>query len=306
MNTKTNTLKNYMLQFSGWVQARMATDPDPSNEPRGVSGYTFSIPGEPDMDQIIYFQPKEGVIQRSHCPPVGVQVTGGYEFITEGTGGYVDFVNKTPITEGHPLFNANVDLLKNPIFDSRNSTIIYSGFGVVNPFILSVEGKGLSINRRFYADPSNEQDDIEQYSIDTLTPFMMNTVIMDSVEEIFLTGVLDRTAFRNERLHLLEKDLAALCAEAIAHPKNKSIPVQIAGLEKRIAELRNNDPENRRTNQIGTQALLNYPLNAKTAVLNKKKINPPAPWPLMLWMGGWDADALGFQVNGYVQIILEG
>ncbi|MEN9868166.1 MAG: hypothetical protein RL748_3756 [Pseudomonadota bacterium] len=302
---KTTTTKNYMLEFSGWAQGRIATDPDPSNELRGVSGYTFALPGEANLDRIIYFQEKEGVIRRSHCPQVGVKVSGGYEFVTRGSGGDVSFVSKTPIEKGHPLYHAKVDLLDQPLFDSRNSMIIYNGFGIVNPFILSVEGKKLTLQRRFYAEPDNPQEDLSSYDISSLKQYTMSTVVMNSVEWILKTGVLDRTAFRNERLALLQADLKPLQLQLAQHPQDKQLKIEIAALNKRIAELKINDPDNRRTNQIGTQVLLSYPLNAKAAWVNDKKIQPPAAWPLNLWMGGWDADALGFAVHGYVQIILE-
>jgi len=299
------TTKNYLLEFKGWAQGRIPTDPDPSNDPRGVSGYTFALPGEPDLDRIIYFQQKDGVIRRSHCPAVGVFVTSGYEFVTEGKGGEVEFVSKIPIVEGHPLYNAKIDLLGNATFDSRNSTLIYNGFGIVNPFMIGIEGNDLTISRRFYADTSNEQDSLENYDISTLTPFMMTTVVVNSLEIILGSDVLDRTAFRNERRELLQKDLAVLREQEQKNPNDTSVLIQIAALEKRIAELKLNDPANRRTNQIGTQVMINYPLNAKTASLNNEPIAPLVPWPTMIWLGGWDADAMGFCVNGYVQVILQ-
>lgn len=301
MKSKKTFTRNYMLHFKGWAQGRIPTDPDPSFEPRGVSGYTFSLPGEPDLDRVVYFQNKKGVVRRSHCPEVGVTVCGGYEFVTSGKGGEVEFVSKNMIDKNHPLFNARVDLLENGIFVSENSTVVYNGFGIINPFILSVEGKGISINRRFYADPKNPQTNLENYTMDTLNPFMFTTAFMDSVDMIYSANVLDRTAFRNERKRLLEADLAGLRKQA----PDKNTLIQIAALEKRIAELNNNNPQNRRTNQIGTQALVSYPLNATEASVNSKKVAPPASWPLTMWLGGWDADSLCFFVNGYVQIILE-
>lgn len=200
---------------------------------------------------------------------------------------------------------AKVDLLGKVTFDSRNSTLIYNGFGIINPFTLIIEGKGLSISRRFYADNKNEQDDLAKYNIITLNTFIMNTVVMDSLEMILSSDVLDRVAFRNERFELLHKDLVILKNQTSPQPDQKPLPIQIAALEKRMAELQIKDPENRRTNQIGTQVLVNYPLNAKTAFINNKTINPSADWPSMIWMGGWDADALGFNVKGFVQVILE-
>ena len=45
------------LRFGGWFQCRLATDPDPADEPRGVSGSIKALPGEPDLDRIIRLQP---------------------------------------------------------------------------------------------------------------------------------------------------------------------------------------------------------------------------------------------------------
>ena len=40
------------LLFEGYYQMRMSTDPDPPDDPRGLSGYTFALPGEPDFDRV--------------------------------------------------------------------------------------------------------------------------------------------------------------------------------------------------------------------------------------------------------------
>ena len=59
MKSNNTLTRNIILHFSGWAQGRIPTDPDPSFEPRGVSGYTFALPGEPDLDRVIYFQEKK-------------------------------------------------------------------------------------------------------------------------------------------------------------------------------------------------------------------------------------------------------
>ena len=305
MGTKKKITKNYLLHFEGWAQGRMPTDPDPSYEPRGVSGYSFALPGEPDMDRIIYFQNKKGVIHRSHTPEVGVYVTGGTEFTTKGKDGDVEFIDKREITEGHPLFNAKIDLKKNSVFVSENSTVIYNGFGVMNPFLFSVEGKDKSFQRRFYADPTDPKEKVEEYDIDTLTPYMLNTVFMDSVELMFDPKILNRTAFRNERKLKLEGELGLAELELIIKPKDKELQIKIAALRKRISELEMNDPDNRRTRQIGTQTLINYPLNAVEAKVNKQWVKPSADWPITMWFGAWDTDSLCFFVNGFIEISVE-
>lgn len=44
-----------VIKFAGVFQDRLATDPDKSDEKRGVDGWTFAHTGEPDLDRIIRF-----------------------------------------------------------------------------------------------------------------------------------------------------------------------------------------------------------------------------------------------------------
>src|SRR4051794_3229551 len=63
-----------VLAFEGWCSLRQPTDPDPFDEPRGVSGYSFAFAGEPDLDRVINLQPRPGGVYRSHGPELGVSV----------------------------------------------------------------------------------------------------------------------------------------------------------------------------------------------------------------------------------------
>lgn len=60
------------LSFAGWFQCRLATDPDPYDEPRGVSGYVHAYAGEPDLDRIVSFKPPP--FRRTHGRDIGVAV----------------------------------------------------------------------------------------------------------------------------------------------------------------------------------------------------------------------------------------
>jgi|GEM_PF-629995 len=296
-----NIKYNYALEYEGWVQSRQATDPDPSNEPRGVSGYTFALPGEPDFDQSIYFQnDKNKVVLRSFCPQIGVKVSGGYAYETEGEEQHTQFVSKPRrICEGHPMYAARVKLLGKPIFDSRNSTLLYNGFGIINPFNLEIRGDDFSISRRFFVDPENPTDHLEDIPLEQLTCYSMaNTAFMGSARILELSGVLNPSAWRNRRQKCLEVELAEEQDKEI-RDLNK-----IAALEKRIVELKKNDPNNRRTAQMSTEAMVKYPLNSKFALVNGVKVPVGPEWPQELWMGGWDADALSFYVKGTVFISL--
>lgn len=307
---------NYALFFRGWAQCRLATDPDPDYEPRGVSGYTFALPGEPDMTQIIYFQNGPEVIQRSYCPEIGVTVSGGYEFETVNEGpGHQRFLNKKQIEEGHGAFGAQVDLLGNPRFDSRNSTLVYNGYGVMNPFNMRISNGPRSVSRRFYVDPQNPTDDLHDIKITELQNYTITTDLSDipdlgnpsanppsatagSPNMLLESGVLDATAYRKERLKNLESELKEVLANS---PGDK---IAIAALNKRIFELRIDKPVNRRTQQMSTKVLVPYALNSEKVMFNGAAIPGGKPWSLEMWMGSWDADALSFYVVGTVIISL--
>ena len=57
------------LFFSGHFVCRLATNPDPFDEPRGRAGWTRAYPGEPDLDRRIHFDPRNGYIRNDPAPP---------------------------------------------------------------------------------------------------------------------------------------------------------------------------------------------------------------------------------------------
>lgn len=295
----------------------MATDPDPSNDLRGVSGYSFALPGEPDFTQLVHFQKSPGVVSRSYCPEPSVIVTKGKWYraeVVETEQGVIERYKAPPekIGPDHPLFEARIDLLNEPIFDSRNSTIVYNGYGLLSPFDMEIrspegyDGPSVTIQRSYFVDPQNPSTDLESIPIDELMPHVMGIAVYDpanppnsfspgSPDILFESGIIAPTAFRQRRLKQLEAELKATPAED---------RVATAALKKRIAELRIDDPQNRRTAQLGAKVLVPYDLNGKEAIVNGTSIEAGDAWPLEMWLGGWDADALSFFVIGTLQIAL--
>ena len=119
------------LKYQGWFQCRLATDPDPSDEKRGVSGYMKSLPREPDFDRIIRFH--NPIIQRSHTPKVGVNVTKVY-------------LKNEPI-ENHSLIGANINLENNPKFYGFNGIVADDGIEPIVPFNLSISTQNIRLSR---------------------------------------------------------------------------------------------------------------------------------------------------------------
>jgi hypothetical protein len=64
------------FQFAGIFQLRLATDPDPSDDPRGDSGWTRAYGNEPDFDRVIRFN--NPISPRSFAPGVGVRIINAY------------------------------------------------------------------------------------------------------------------------------------------------------------------------------------------------------------------------------------
>jgi hypothetical protein len=124
------------VDFEGWYQVRLATGGDPFNDPRGVSGWQFAYPGEPDLDRIVRFRP--GPFLRDHVhPDVGVGVT-----VTSATVDGAD----VPALAG-----AVVDLLDAPVFDGHNGVLAGDGDEPIVPLRLRV-GAGAAVLERSALD----------------------------------------------------------------------------------------------------------------------------------------------------------
>src|SRR5580704_2032042 len=115
------------LYFEGWFQCRLARDPDPSDEKRGISGASFATVYEPDLDRIIRLN--DAVASRAlylpeghQVPPVGVSVESVY-------------IDGQKIGN-HPLLGARVDLLDDAVFQSLNGVFSSPGGEIIDPFHL--------------------------------------------------------------------------------------------------------------------------------------------------------------------------
>lgn len=122
------------LSFSGWFQCRLATDPDPTDEPRGVSGSTFALPGEPDLDRIIRTQPA-GTTPRVPGPEIGVTVKAVA-------------IDEAKATQ-HALLGAPVTLLSDAVFEGRNGFASEDTEEPIFPFHIRIEANGIRLEREF-------------------------------------------------------------------------------------------------------------------------------------------------------------
>jgi hypothetical protein len=70
----SNALK---INFEGYFLCRLTTDPDPTDEPRGVSGYTLALAGEDNLDNWIQLNPSQQYLKRNFREPGPTLVAKG-------------------------------------------------------------------------------------------------------------------------------------------------------------------------------------------------------------------------------------
>jgi hypothetical protein len=145
------------VDFEGWYQVRLATGGDPYNDPRGVSGWQFAYPGEPDLDRVLRLQPA-GTFLRPHVDPdvsVGVSVTSAS-------------VDGGPVLPG--FAGATVDLLDNPVFEGHNGVISGDGDEPIVPLRLRIAAGGLVLERSARDEYVAPYADLASLGLDTNAP----------------------------------------------------------------------------------------------------------------------------------------
>lgn len=176
------------IHFEGYWQCRQATDPDPSLDPRGASGYTFALGDENDFDAIIRLHddeidPKDF---REAWPPANYPATHPLSK-TAGTDKerFGIFVSKVKLdgadyqpgndalVSGKVRWLPSGGRLKGPRFELRNTIIFNAGndngiFMPIDPFHISIEGNSsaedLCIERDDLLNPDQPEEHIWEIS----------------------------------------------------------------------------------------------------------------------------------------------
>jgi hypothetical protein len=261
------------LEFEGWFMCRLATDPDPCDEPRGVSGWTFAVAGEPDLDRVVRFH--DAPVTRSHAPPVGVTVQRVK-------------VDGREVAE-HPLLGGHLELLEDPKFEGRNGLVSEDGLEPILPFHLRISGDGMSLQRRDSLDP-------EDRPIHEVEPALLLRQFEEAApppapqEVLAAIGVPDPGHAARERLTELRIKLTQAADD-----------VERTALAKRVASLR----------PILARAVISYGFRIGALGGSGKVEGDPAhaagldvdaPWVFRAWMSAWDADALCGYTRGRLEV----
>jgi hypothetical protein len=276
------------LNFQGWFQYRAATDPDPTDDPRGTSGPTTAVAGEPNFDTFIRLQ--QLVVPR-------------YPHEHDG-GVFVRSVMIDGATQAdHPLVGAAVDLLDNPTYQERGYIITYQKVPV-DPFNLSISGGGITLRRAALWDVSNPHLNIVEVCKHhpELIPPRQPTLAAQSTQVAEATGIMNYREYRRRRKEELIKQLADPNID----------PIQRLALSKRIDNLAKDDLHMTGITLaaqqfLGLCATYNYTLNGTPHVEDpdgklKGEIGTSMVWPVSFWMGGYDVDSLFGYMSGSLSV----
>ena len=277
-----------VLSFGGWVLMRLPTDPDPTDEPRGVSGYTFAFAGEPDLDRILCLQPpwSSGFVPRSQSPPLGVSVTEA----RTSTG--------TPVPQ---LVGATVNLLDEPKLENRNWTLTLPGYEPVVPFHLRIDKANVLTLRR--DAPLNPQD--PQQPVWKVPPEMI--AVQGAAGMEYEPQTIGRATGIWDSL----QEVADRCAALKQEREKETDPVARVALDGRIAELEIAlaTPNDRRVMARYFVERFSFPLGAPAKVVGTLPgggtLDATTPWLISFWIGAWDPDVLCAYMEGALEIPYE-
>jgi hypothetical protein len=257
------------LLFEGWFQCRLATDPDPSDEPRGVSGYMKALPGEPDLDRIIRLQPP--FFRRSYTPEVGVVVR---EVVIDGVS-----------DKASPYISAEINLLDDPIFKGENGVVAEDGAEPIVPFVLEVRKGSEAVSRRCPA--SKEFIEFPFVGLQSIG------ILRDPAAIAAATGITDIKEHITERRQKMEEDLKTEKDETVSD-----------NLRRRIAFLQTPSAIGFFPFMMKYRVPLTGEVFATGSLNDLKDLarKDSFDWIVDFWMGGWDADAASGYVKGHIEL----
>jgi len=299
-----------LLQFEGWFQCRLATDPDPTWEPRGVSGYTRALGRESDFDGILY-------LQQGDIPDLERNYRKGETSLSNDVGVRV---TEAAIEGGKPLDvlkDAQVRLLRGPQYILWNQ-IVADGVERLVPLIVPFEieirkkllGGGEIVLRRY--DPL-VPGEIGDRFWETGEPRLylgrlpVNYVHLSS-EVMEAINVFDFNAYFQRRKEWLQLEIA-----------DTKDPVEREALEIRLSLIDDSsqspDPvasPGLIENRLGLQCTWEHDVRGEACfegadllggeVLAGGIDEPDLFWRTRFWHGGWDGDLFRCFMKGSLRV----
>lgn len=292
-----------LIEFSGYGLMRIPTDPDPTDDPRGVSGYSFAFGDEPDLDRVIRLQPEwdektDGKSYiRTYAPqPMGVTVTKA-----ESRRPGLDPVS-IPELVGLP-----VNWEDGPKLENRNLILTLPGQEPISPFRMRIGYPDKQFI--FRSSPVDPNKPVYQAPPDNLARMAAYGMYNEPDTIGRATGMWDAYARAVHRRTLLQTDLHKLKSQPDT-PENQA---KIAVIKGRLWQLQIgiDDPSNRRIRNCTMVERFNFMMkggNDTKETFGPKILNgflqtgSEADWNIAFWIGAWDPDTLSAYFQGTLEI----
>ena len=301
------------MQFEGFFMCRLATDPDPTNEERGVSGYTIALVHEAPLDQVVRTQIEdEAFLERNLREPAQrMKIRIGVDVCNVLFDGKPYFGPARDALLGAKLYLEGKDEpFQGPIFDSRNN-IVGSDDNmafVINPFELAIRnGNGIAFEAKDWLDPSDPERKIWQIEDPTTYARRLPSFASGSTTAQAAILVFDWNAYFADRMKFLRQRIVELEEEKAGKTGAEAevIETRIQGMKSRIFMIE--FWGDRFHTKLGFQVTYSFNINGPQKVRDPEnllggKVAEGQPWPVSFWMGSWDGDLLVGYMQGSLSV----
>ncbi|ETX08493.1 MAG: hypothetical protein ETSY2_05090 [Candidatus Entotheonella gemina] len=301
--------------FEGYFACRLATDPDPTNEERGMSGFTMALPSEDPLDQGLRLQVDDDYHKNLRPPlkdkgmgiEIGVNVTSvthkGKPWHQPG-----GLIGAKVSLKGHDDPEAGLSL---PIFESRNNIVGSDDTRafVINPFDLEIRNDTHCLTAYDDINPNSEHKRLwEIFNPNVYKRRLTYCWNLNDPQVSQAINVYDPYAYFRSRRLFLQQCIAeneARINSSGAGVDAERLQEENQGYKTRIYQLEFWGERFIKTLLI--RAEWQFAINgAKTYGFDLGvTIDEKGDWPITFWFGGWDSDLLIGYMRGTLSLPYE-
>jgi hypothetical protein len=319
MSTDPTIAKLLEIEFQGYFLCRIATDPDPTNEQRGVSGYTIALITENPLDQVIRTQVEDAdfLARNLREPAELMKIRIGVDVNSVRFDGKPYFGPARDALLGAKVYlEGKDDPFDGPIFDSRNNL---AGSDdnmsfVVNPFQMAIRKKSpegadqIVLSAIDHLNPALPDQKIWQIQDPSVYARRLPSFNGSSTQAQAAVGAFDGHEYFADRASYLRSRVRELEREkAETHDQDKRVE-----LETRIQTLRSRLYQldfwgGRFESKLAFQVTYAFSINGPQSVedpgnLLGGRIDCAHSWPVTFWFGSWDGDLLVGWMQGSLAV----
>lgn len=324
---KTSTNPSFgpalVLHFEGFYQCRLATDPDPTREKRGVSGYTYALPGEDDLDQVINLQGSQIPNQNFRAGLPAYPSLSNFGVTVKQVTYWEPGPPTVARNPGQALVGAKVFLLDNPTYEMRNQ-IVSDGVQriapIINPFNLRIVGANGNIvlerSDPLADDGSNEVSWKLRYDQYQRRIPIYNRPSDEVLEALFSLVPLNPavppnttfnpTQYYQERIQWLQDQINLENSLPIPDPVKISNWTTRKKTIEYYSGTGNPISEGFIEGRMALQTIWQHTLRGVNPIISGERLLDGSirrgNWETRFWHGGWDGDLMRGYMKGWLAI----